>query len=123
MVGQAGCSGDSEYWYRLLANGIDCRYEPTAVAFHFHRRDIDGLSYQIYSYMRGHAAALMIQAERTGLACNRRQALWTMPVWYAGRLWQRLRRGRRAEDRFLRQELMGYIAGLIFYFRQKRPDA
>ena len=27
---------DSEYWYRLLAAGWTCRYEPSAVAFHFH---------------------------------------------------------------------------------------
>lgn len=121
-VGQAGCSGDSEFWYRLLAKGIDCRYEPTAVAFHFHRRAMDGLSFQIYSYMRGHAAALMVQNERTGLRCNRRQALWNMPRWYMGRIWRRARRGPVLEDIFLRQEIGGYAAGLIFYFRQKRPD-
>ncbi len=121
-VGQAGCSGDSEYWYRLLAAGVDCRYEPTSVAFHFHRRAMDGLSHQIYSYMRGHAAALMVQNERTGLGCNRRQALWVMPRWYAGRMWRRLRRGWTVEDRFLRQEVTGYFAGLLFYYKQKRPN-
>ncbi|KAA9013012.1 glycosyltransferase [Sphingobium limneticum] len=121
-VGQAGCSGDSEYWYRLLANRIDCRYEPMAVAFHFHRRAMEGLSFQIYSYMRGHAAALMVQAERTGLVANRHRALWTMPKWYLGRLWRRARRGPALEDIFLRQEITGYAAGLYFYFRQKRPD-
>ncbi|WP_150290579.1 glycosyltransferase family 2 protein [Sphingobium estronivorans] len=120
-VGQAGCSGDSEYWYRLLAAGIDCRYEPTAIAFHFHRRAMEGLSHQIYSYMRGHAAALMVQNERTGLRCNLRQALWRMPRWYAGRIWRRLRQGRTIEDRFLKQEVTGYFAGLLFYWRQKRP--
>nr|WP_176592992.1 glycosyltransferase [Sphingobium sp. EM0848] len=120
-VGQAGCSGDSEYWYRLLAAGIDCRYEPTAIAFHFHRRAMEGLSHQIYSYMRGHAAALMVQNERTGLRCNLRQALWWMPRWYAGRIWRRLWQGRTIEDRFLKQEVTGYFAGLLFYWRQKRP--
>ena len=63
-VGQAGCSGDSEYWHRLLSHGGKCRYEPSAVAFHFHRRDISGLSNQIFSYMRGHAAALMVTVRR-----------------------------------------------------------
>lgn len=120
-VGQAGCSGDSEYWYRLLAAGIDCRYEPIAIAFHFHRREMGGLSHQIYSYMRGHAAALMVQNERTGLRCNRTQALYWMPRWYAARIWRRLRRGWTIEDRFLWQEVTGYFAGLLFYWRQKRP--
>ena len=41
-VGQAGCSGDSEYWYRILAAGRVCRYEPTAVMHHHHRVDRDG---------------------------------------------------------------------------------
>ncbi|MES2492655.1 MAG: glycosyltransferase [Pseudomonadota bacterium] len=118
-VGQAGCSGDSEFWYRLLANGIDCRYEPTSVAFHFHRREMDGLAFQIYSYMRGHAAALMVQHERTGLSCNRRRALWQMPRWYASRTLRRLRRGPVAEDVFLKQEIAGFFAGLLFYYRQR----
>ena len=65
-VGAAGCSGDSEYWHRVLTHGGVCRYEPSAVAFHYHRRDFAGLSRQIFSYMRGHAAALMVQYERSG---------------------------------------------------------
>jgi GT2 family glycosyltransferase len=119
-VGQAGCSGDSEYWYRLLANGLTCRYEPRSVALHFHRRTVDGLAHQIHHYMRGHAAALLVQAERTGLAVNRRQAWLTMPRWYAGRLWSRLRAGPRPADRFLRQEILGYLSGLWFYLRHPR---
>ena len=119
-VGQAGCSGDSEYWYRLLASGLTCRYEPRSVALHFHRRTIDGLAHQIHHYMRGHAAALLVQHERTGLAVNRHQAWVTMPSWYAGRLWSRLRGGPRPADRFLRQEILGYLSGLWFYLRHPR---
>lgn len=119
-VGQAGCSGDSEYWYRLLANGYTCRYEPRSVAFHFHRRSIEGLSSQIFHYMRGHAAALLVQLERTGIAANRRQALWRMPKWYASRLWQRLRGRRSQQDRFLREEIAGYVSGLLFYLKHRK---
>ena len=118
-VGQAGCSGDSEFWYRLLANGLACRYEPSAVAFHFHRRTMDGLASQIHHYMRGHAAALLVQHERTGIAVNRAQAWWHMPRWYAGRLLQRLRHGPSAQDRFLREEITGYLSGLGFYLRHR----
>ena len=78
-VGQAGCSGDSEYWYRLLASGHTCRYEPTAVIWHHHRLLIEELNKQIYPYMRGHAAALMVQYERTGDRGTLRQAFLTMP--------------------------------------------
>ncbi len=118
-VGQAGCSGDSEYWYRLLAHGHSCRYAPDAIAFHYHRRTIDGLASQIYSYMRGHTAALMVQYERTGIAANRARAFRWMPAWYAHRLALRLLGRRRIEDRFLAREVAGYVAGLRFYHRHR----
>jgi GT2 family glycosyltransferase len=35
-VGAAGCSGDSEFWHRVLAAGWCCRYEPSAVCYHYH---------------------------------------------------------------------------------------
>lgn len=120
-VGRAGCSGDSEYWYRLLANGHVCRYEPTAIAFHYHRREIEGLASQLFHYMRGHSAALMVQAERTGIGANRRQALWVTPRWYAGRVARKLTgRGGGPGDRFLWQEVRGYASGLIFYAKHRR---
>jgi len=122
-VGQAGCSGDSEYWYRILAHGLTCRYEPRSVAFHFHRRTDDSLADQIHHYMRGHAAALMVQLERTGIASNRRQALVRMPRWYAGRLLRRLRGVREPQDRFLREEIAGYVSGLAFYWRHRHERA
>lgn len=118
-VGQAGCSGDSEFWYRLLAKGWSCRYEPSSVAFHFHRRTMEGLSSQVFHYMRGHAAALLVQYERTGIAINRTQALRRMPWWYAGRLWARLRGRKSPQDRFLREEIFGYLSGLLFYYRNR----
>jgi glycosyltransferase involved in cell wall biosynthesis len=120
-VGQAGCSGDSEFWYRLVARGFCCRYEPRCVAFHFHRRTMDGLSSQIFHYMRGHAAALLVQHERTGIASNLKQALWRMPRWYARRLiWSKLRRKKLPNDEFLREEISGFLSGLLFYYRNSR---
>jgi GT2 family glycosyltransferase len=122
-VGQAGCSGDSEYWYRLLANGYDCRYEPGSVAFHFHRRTMEGLASQIYYYMRGHAAALLVQHERTGVTANLKRALKWTPLWYLGRVRKRLLGRRRADDRFLWQEVSGFASGLLFYLRSRRGEA
>jgi GT2 family glycosyltransferase len=119
-VGRAGCSGDSEMWYRLLAAGFGCRYEPSAIAFHFHRRAMDGLASQIFHYMRGHSAALLVQYERTNIRANRALALWGKPQWYAGRLFNAfVRRRRRPEDRFLLEEVRGYLSGLIFYARHR----
>jgi len=59
--------------------GYDPRaYEPAAVAFHYHRREFAGLSQQIFAYMRGHAAALLVQYERSGNLGNLRRALATL---------------------------------------------
>ena len=121
-VGQAGCSGDSEFWYRLLATGYACRYEPSSAAFHFHRRSMEGLSSQIFHYMRGHAAALLVQHERTGITANRNLALYGKPRWYLLRLWRWLRGRGDPQDRFLKEEILGYLSGLLFYYRNRRRD-
>jgi GT2 family glycosyltransferase len=120
-VGQAGCSGDSEYWHRVLTHGWVCRYEPSAVVFHYHRRDMAGLSNQIFHYMRGHSAALLVQYERGGGRGNLLRALVLLPGYYAKRAVRGLWKGRRESDLFLGQEIRGYISGLRFYLRAPRP--
>lgn len=119
-VGQAGCSGDSEYWYRLLANGHICRYAPESIAFHFHRKTIEGLSSQIFHYMRGHSAALMVQYEYTRNITNRLQAYYYTPRWYCARLFSKLLQPNNPGNRFLREELLGYMSGLRFYHQRRR---
>jgi GT2 family glycosyltransferase len=119
-VGQAGCSGDSEYWYRILAAGYTCRYEPTAVVWHHHRLEMAALSSQIYHYMRGHTAALMVQFERTGDLGNLYRAFVAMPYYYARRCLGRLVRGTVPSNRFLAEQVKGSIAGIWFYLRAPR---
>jgi glycosyltransferase involved in cell wall biosynthesis len=114
-VGAAGCSGDSEFWYRLLAAGWRCRYEPSAVVFHYHRRDFEALRTQITAYMRGHAAALLIQFERCGDWGNLRRLLIALPASYGRRWLRRLVRGRDDSNRLLGAEVRGCIAGIGFY--------
>jgi len=119
-VGRAGCSGDSEYWYRILAAGLTCRYEPTAVVYHHHRATLQGLSSQVFHYMRGHAAALMVQHERTGDRGNLYRAFVTMPKHYARRALGRLFRGERPSNRFLGEQVKGSAAGILYYWRETR---
>jgi GT2 family glycosyltransferase len=120
-VGAAGCSGDSEFWHRILTAGGRCRYEPSAVAFHFHRRDMEGLKKQVRAYMRGHAAALLIQYERTGNVGNLRRLFFSLPRVYARRLLGRVRRGCREAD-LTREEIAGIISGTLFYLRTSKFD-
>src|SRR5438034_287760 len=47
-AGASGCSEDSELWYRLLATGGVCHYEPSAVVYHYHRSDWSSLRRQAH---------------------------------------------------------------------------
>ena len=119
-VGAAGCSGDSEYWYRILAAGWRCRYEPSAVVFHYHRRTFEGLANQLQAYMRGHVTALFVQFERTREYGNLRRAFVSLPVYYVHRCIRRLLHGSDFSNQFLFQEIKGYLAGFLYYAASKK---
>jgi GT2 family glycosyltransferase len=119
-AGAAGCAGDSEFWHRVLAAGWCCRYEPSAVCYHYHRRDDADLARQIFAYMRGHAAALMVQFERTRNWGNLRRVIVQTPAWYIRRLARRTVKGPAEGDRFLGTEIAGYLSGIIFYLSTRR---
>jgi GT2 family glycosyltransferase len=78
-AGATGCSEDSEFWYRLLALGWECRYQPGAVVFHRHRTDRLSLQRQARDYVRGHVAALFVQFSRFRHWGNMRRALLALP--------------------------------------------
>ena len=81
---------------------------------------MEGLACQIFFYMRGHAAALLVQFEQSRHWGNLRRAFLTLPALY---LWRAIRRlsGRRYEkDRFLKAEIHGFLSGLLFYCRTPR---
>ena len=111
-AGASGCSEDSEMWYRLLAAGHLCRYEPTAVVFHRHRESWEALLHQLRAYARGHVVALFVQYRRHGHLGNLRRALLTLPAYYAWLLWSGCRGGFGVRQRFLPTEAAGWLAGL-----------
>jgi GT2 family glycosyltransferase len=118
-AGAAGCSEDSELWYRVLAEGWSCVYEPAAVVFHFHRADLEGLRRQWHAYMRGHVAALLVQFARYRHWGNLRRLLLQLPVFYV--LWLRdvLRREGRTERALWWAAASGAFAGIGFYVRHR----
>jgi GT2 family glycosyltransferase len=120
-AGAAGCSGDSEFWNRILHAGGVCRYEPSAVVYHFHRRTLDGLRAQIRAYMRGHVAALFIQRERTGERGNLRRIYRSLPSWYLRQGVRRLAR-RRASNCLWLDEVRGYFEGVSYYWARRRTS-
>jgi GT2 family glycosyltransferase len=127
-AGASGCSEDSELWYRLLAEGHRCRYTPSAVVFHHHRADWRDLKNQLYSYMRGHVAALFFQFERYGHWGNLYRAFLAIPRYLARSSWRSMRRqiGRLFHDSgtatpsqpFL-PIVRGAAAGYLYYVRHR----
>jgi GT2 family glycosyltransferase len=115
-VGAAGCSGDSEYWYRILSAGGVCRYEPSAVIYHYHRRDFEGLARQLRAYMRGHVVALLVQYERSGDWGNLRRLLLTLPRGYARKLSRRLAGVHDSSTCLVGEEIRGMLEGVVYYF-------
>ena len=134
-AGAAGCSEDSELWYRLLAEGYRCRYVPAAVVFHYHRADWKALRDQTYSYMRGHVAALFVQFERYRHWGNLYRAFVALP-WYLVTVARSTLERRAARLIFhrpdeewlappLAPQMLGVLAGYGYYVRhwRRRADA
>jgi GT2 family glycosyltransferase len=121
--GPAGCGDDSELWYRILHAGGICRYEPGAIVSHSHRADPAGLRKQIRSYMCGHAAALMVQYERTGDRGNLRRLFMALPRNYLRKAAHRVVRGQDGSTCLLTEEVAGVFAGVAHYLRSPRAPS
>ncbi|MGY2134535.1 glycosyltransferase family 2 protein [Hymenobacter sp. HD11105] len=119
-VGAAGCSGDSELWFRILRHGFPVHYTPRAIVYHEHRRDMRGLKRQLFYYMRGHVAAALTQHAQLPLAGYQRYLFWEVPRYYAHRF--------KVGFPFfcsptLWAELTGVVSGLFYYYRTRRPSS
>ena len=118
-VGAAGCSGDSELWYRLLASGWNCIYSPSVFVFHRHRETEQGFRNQVFQYMKGHACSLLIQHEKFSHRGNLRRLFRELPGYYRKRLVARIRNGKELHTQSLFDEIRGCLAGWRYY---RRPN-
>jgi glycosyltransferase involved in cell wall biosynthesis len=120
-VGAAGCSGDSELWYRALACGFAIRYNPLAVVHHCHRNSMRGLKRQLYSYMRGFTVAILIQHQRFGHKGNLRHLFGVVPRYYLSLLKKGFPRY-HFQYKTLFSELRGIFSGFVYYLRHRNTD-
>lgn len=118
-AGAAGCSEDSEFWYRVLAAGGICRYDPQAVVHHVHREDLDGLRNQMRAYMRGHVAALLVQWSRHSHRGNLHRLFLTIPGHYGKHALYRLFPSLGRPTRTMLPEMAGCAAGVFYYLRTR----
>jgi glycosyltransferase involved in cell wall biosynthesis len=124
-AGASGCSEDSEIWYRILATGGACLYEPRAVVFHDHRADWPGLERQIRSYMRGHVSALVAQRDLFGHRGNVTRIFMQLPRYFARTAIDSVLNAEPDRRKLLRQEIAGWASGLRYLvspgWRSDRP--
>lgn len=116
-AGASGCSEDSEYWYRILHGGGVCLYEPRAVVFHHHRGDWPGLRSQYRAYMKGHVAALVVQADRYGDRGNIRRMFRQLPAYFTRTAATSIQNTAWWRLRLLASEVLGWAEGLQYLLR------
>lgn len=121
-VGAAGCSGDSELWYRILANGFTIRYNPLAAVKHYHRDSLDGLRRQLYSYMKGFTVAILIQYQRFGHRGNLLHLFKVVPKYYMSLLRKGFPRY-NFQYQTLFSEMRGILAGMIYYAKHRNTNS
>ena len=115
-VGAAGCSGDSEIWYRMLLAGKIIRYAPTAVAYHAHRETIEQLHKQLFHYMRGSVVAAFIQHKYSDKSGYKKYVYFELPKYY----FLLLRQGfpnYSFRYKTIFTEIRGIISGIKFYYK------
>lgn len=120
-VGAAGCSGDSELWYRILASGFNIRYNPMAMVQHFHRDSMHGLKKQLHSYMKGFTVAILIQYQRFGHRGNLQHLFKVIPMYYLSLI----KKGfpyYRFQYQTLFSEISGILAGMLYYVRHRNTN-
>ena len=120
-AGAAGCNGDSELWYRMLANGMRIHYNPRAVVFHQHRNSMTGLQRQLFSYMRGFTVAILIQYQRFGHEGNLRHLFGRLPMHYL-RLLKRGFPHYPFQYKTVFAEMRGILSGLLYFLRNRNKD-
>ena len=116
-AGASGCSEDSELWYRIIAAGGACLYEPRVMVRHHHRADWPGLRQQLRAYMKGHTAALLIQHERYGHQGNARRAFRQLPRYFLRCAGQVVTGRYPRPVTTLLAEVRGWLEGILFALR------
>ena len=118
-VGAAGCSGDSEMWFRVLAEGWNCSYFPQLYVYHQHRSSMEALKEQLFHYMKGHVCALLVQHEKYPFTGNFKRLHSQMPKYYAKRMAKAILKRDKKRFPFLLTEIRGCLAGNNFYYKNK----
>jgi glycosyltransferase involved in cell wall biosynthesis len=117
-------AGDLDIFHRIVASGRTLIYAPAAWIRHRHRRQMEGLEWQLYSNARSFSVYLIkVWTTRTAShnACIR-VARWWLVRWLLMRLLRRLRRRRGFPLRLILAEIRGTLHGPWAYRQAYRRD-
>ena len=115
-AGASGCSEDSEMWFRILANGYDIKYDPKAITFHEHRKEMKFLKKQIFSYMRGFTVAALLQQKQSPGSGYKKHIYVRLPRYY----FSLIKKGfpfYRDQFQTLSFEMKGILSGLRYFYK------
>jgi GT2 family glycosyltransferase len=116
----AGCSEDTDLFYRILRAGGRIAYEPRAWVWHRHRADMRSLRRQIYSYAKGHVAYQLttLARDREWRAIPR--LLFELPRVYSWRVRDRVRGRSQYPLGLVLLEVLGTCVGPFAWLRSRR---
>lgn len=124
-VGTPSCGGgDLDMFQRVLVSGGTLRYEPSAVVWHYHRRDFESLRRQLYCNGRSYGVYLIKNWKdgRIGRIPLSSFVLFQWLPWLVGRLGLGMLRRHRLPLRLLWAEFRGAIHSPWAYFETYRHD-
>jgi GT2 family glycosyltransferase len=106
-----GVGEDTYLFYRVLHAGLTIVYEPTATAWHRHRRDHQALQRQLYAYSTGHVAYFLSLLMRDGDLRGLLQLGLYLPVHHLRAIGRWLSGDRRWPASLIVTEIEGNLAG------------
>ncbi len=110
--------GEENYLiYRILKAGFTLVYEPSAYAWHRHRRTVPQLRYQIYRQMMGgtayHLLLWLVDKDSRGL----QQLTRSLPRYFTQRIIEKAQGKSKIPWSFLGIEIAGYLSGIPGYWK------
>jgi GT2 family glycosyltransferase len=123
----SGVGEDTYLFYKVLKAGYTLVYEPNAVVWHKHRREMRALRRQIYDYSKGHVAYHLTTWLRDGDQRALFHVCCLLPPWrilQLGRLfWRQLRGDNPYSVSLLLLEMRGNLAGPMGLWLSRRRVA
>ncbi len=111
---------DTYLFYRVLAAGFRVVYEPAAVVWHRHRREMSELRAQIFGYSAGHVAYNLTTWRRDGDSRGLLRVLVEIPVHDIKQLARVVLRRAPYPMGIVLAEVTGHIVGPFAYWRAAR---